>query len=101
MERELQAARSTWTWKGCQPRGTGERTGVSADDEHSESPWAGLGVSWMHLSLTQGSLSDALMSAHVLGKGRSIFVALELKLDDRDHGFQLKQPSWVPSEWRD
>lgn len=48
-----------------------------------ESPWAGLGVSWMHLSLMPGSLSDTLMSAHALGKGRSCFVALELKLDDR------------------
>lgn len=34
------------------------------------------------------------MPAHALGKGSSLSIAVELRLDVRDHDFQLKQPSW-------
>ena len=85
---------------GGLPAPGGERTGPSAYDKHGESPWVGLrGLLWTYLSLTQGSLSDTLMPAHALGKGRSFFV--ELRLGVCDHDFQPKQPSWVLSEWRD
>lgn len=60
---------------------------------------------------TKGSSEDAPVTyagtfldghshlAYALGKGRIFSVALELRPDVHDHDLQLKQQSWVPSEW--
>lgn len=73
---------------GGTPRGW-RGTGVAA--QHGVYPWAGLkGPLWMHLLLTQGSLSDTLLPAHTPAKCRSFFVALELRLDVCDHDFRPK-----------